>query len=122
MRHAQLLAYNLAPPLLDSLRLLAQAGSIWLREVRDPKACLNLLLEAGAGVLVLHLGRDLEDDCNLLEQTTRLLPEIPAVVVLDAPHPNLAALAWDLGAAYVVPPQTPERVLEIVQALLQPAK
>ena len=120
MRQAQLLAYDVPTPLLEGLRLLAQDRALWLREVRDPKSCLNLLVQAGAGVFVVHLGQKPETELALLEHVTRLLPEIPAIACLTTPHPSLAALAWDLGAAYVAaPPQSGERVLEVVTGFLR---
>jgi hypothetical protein len=119
MRHAQLLAWGLEGPLLDSLRALAQDRAVWLREVRQPKACLALLLEGGAGAFVLRLGRNIDEELSLLESVSRLFPEIPTIVVGDTPHPGLAALAWDLGAKYVLmPPQPIEELPEIVKGFL----
>ena len=43
----------------------------------------------------------------------------PVVLAADGDQPELAGLAWDLGAAYVLlPPQPRERLPEIVAGLM----
>jgi hypothetical protein len=112
-----------------------------LHEPRHPEACLRLLRPAGRSVLVLKLGsiprrdvrlldpgqaeaaarteRALVRELTLLERVTWLCPEAATVVVGDADHAELAALYWDLGAAYVsLPPRPREGLPEIVAGLL----
>lgn len=119
MHHKQLLTWGIDGPLLDTLQALAQSRSCWQREVRKRRACLNLLLQSGPGVLVLKLGRDLEEELLLLEQVSRLFPEQATIVVSDVAHSALAALAWDLGASYVLFPPEPSSLLaDMVQGFL----
>jgi DNA-binding NarL/FixJ family response regulator len=119
MHHAQLLAYGLEGRLADVLQELAQGRALWLREVRHVKTCLNLLRRGGAGVLVLRLGKNLDQELSLVEQVTRQFPTTRTIVVGNADNPPLAALAWDLGAAYVLfPPQPVEWIRELVQGFL----
>ena len=90
-----------------------------LREVRRPDVCLRCLARGGPAVLVIRAGGDLDRELNLLERATWLYPDAPAVLVADGDQPELAGLAWDLGAACVLlPPQPRERLSEIVAALM----
>jgi hypothetical protein len=115
MHQAQLLAYGLEGRLAEILQEVADARALWLRPVRHPKTCLNLLRQGGPGVLVLRLGRDLDQELTLLEQVTHFFPATRVLVIGPAPHPALAALAWDLGASYVLfPPDALERVRDAV--------
>ena len=69
--------------------------------------------------MVIKAGRDLERELGLLERAAWLYPDVPAVLVCDGDQPELAGLAWDLGAAYVLlPPQPRERLAEIVAGLM----
>jgi len=120
MRHAQVLAFDVEDRLADLLRELAQANGLWLRPVRHAKTCINLLRQ-GADVLVLRLGKDLEREMTLLDQVSRLFPATRTVAIGNLPNPALAALAWDLGAAYVLFPPEPIEVLrEVLLSLLLP--
>jgi hypothetical protein len=94
----------------------------WIvREARQADACLRLLGRGGPCVLVIKVGRDLEQELTLLERASALYPEVRSVLVGDLEHASLAGLAWDLGASYVLfPPQTRDRLPEIVTALLRP--
>src|SRR4051812_18974222 len=119
MRQAYILAYGPEGRLADTLAELALARSLHVREVRQREACLNMLRQGAAAVLVLRLGRDLDKELTLLEQTTNLFPTTPVLVVGPAENPVLEALAWDLGAAYVLfPPQPVESVRDVVLAFL----
>ena len=70
-------------------------------------------------MLIVKAGRDLERELALLERATWLYPDVPAVLVGDGDQPELAGLAWDLGAACVLlPPQPRERLAEIVAGLM----
>lgn len=119
MRHAQILVYEKDGKLAETLRSLGKSRGIWLREVRQSKVCLEALARGGASVLVIKVGRDLERELALLEQTSRNFPDCRTIVVGDVDHPALADLAWDLGAAFVLLPPTPLELLpESVNHLL----
>jgi DNA-binding NtrC family response regulator len=119
MHHTQLLAFGLEGRLADMLRELAQGRALWLREVRHVKTCLNLLRRRGAEVLVLRLGKNLDQELTLLEQVTHLFPTTRTIVVGPTDNQQLAALAWDLGAAYVLfPPQPVETIRDVVRGFL----
>ena len=118
MRRAQVVVYESDGRLTGLLRERAQAHGWWLREVHHTGACLRLM-QKGGGVLVLRTGRDLEHELAMLERVTRLVPDAATVLVADADNPALAALAWDLGARYVlVPPQPREQLPQLVEALM----
>ena len=119
MHHAQLVAYGVEGRLAEVLGELAHGRALWLREARHTKTCLNLLRQGGAGVLVLRLGKNLDQEMTLLEQVTVLFPRTRTIVVGPADNPALAGLAWDLGAAYVLfPPQPIEALGDIVVGFL----
>jgi hypothetical protein len=119
MQRAQLLAYGLKGRLADILRGFAQERELWLREVRHVKTCLNLLRQGGAEVLVLRLGENLDKEMALLEQVDHLFPTTATIVVGPTDNQPLAALAWDLGAAYVLfPPQPIESIADLVTGFL----
>jgi hypothetical protein len=119
VRRAQVVVYESDGRLTALLREQAAARGWWLREVHHAGACLRLLQKGGGGVLVLRTGRDLERELTLLERVTRLIPDALSVIVSDADNPALAALAWDLGARYVLlPPQPREQLPGLVEALM----
>jgi hypothetical protein len=141
MRLPQVLVYETDGRLAALLRPLAEPRGWSLREPRRPESCLRLLGRGGPAVFVLKLGsvprreatllgqgqgeeavvegRALVNELSLLERVTRLCPEAATVVVADADHAELAALAWDLGAAYVLAPPLPRDGLpDIVSGLL----
>src|SRR5438105_2223442 len=107
MRCPQLLVYEGDGRLAAQLRPLAEERRWSLREPRQLAGCLGLLERGGPSVLVLKTGRDLERELTLLERVRLLCPETATVVVGDADHPGLAALAWDLGATCVLLPLSP---------------
>jgi hypothetical protein len=141
MQKPRVLVYESDGRLAAQLREAAQERHWALHEPRQPEACLRLLRPGGHGVLVLKLGavplrevtlveqgqseesaaaeRALVRELALLERMTRLCPEAATVVVADAGHAELAALCWDLGAAYVFAPPQPRTWLpEVVAGLL----
>jgi hypothetical protein len=119
MHHAQVIAFGLEGRLAEVLKELALGRALWLREARHVKTCLSLLRRGGAGVLVLRLGKNLDQELTLLEQATHLFPATRTIVVGPTDNPTLAALAWDLGAAYVLfPPQPTECVRDIIMGFL----
>lgn len=119
MQQAQVLVWDVESPLLDALQTLAQDRAVWLREVSSRKTCLNLVRQAGSGVLVLKLGKETDAQLTALEQVGRLFPEQAVIVVGDSAYPTLEALAWDLGAQYVLfPPQPVEMLVDLVKGYL----
>jgi DNA-binding NtrC family response regulator len=119
MQHQQVLVVESDGKLADALRPLAQTHGIWVRELRHSQACLGALKRAGAGLLVLKLGRDLEREFGLLQEVAWSFPDCRTLVVGDVDHPSLADLAWDLGAAFVVlPPAAHDMLVEIVAHIL----
>lgn len=119
MQHAQVLVYEKDGKLAESLRDLAKRRGIWVRELRQARACVESLARGGTGVLVLKVGRDLERELALLQHTSSSFPDCRTVVVGDVDHPSLADLAWDLGAAFVLLPPTPLELLpEVVDRIL----
>jgi hypothetical protein len=67
----------------------------------------------------LNLERSLDHEFALLERLSWLHPDAATVLVADAEHAALSGIAWDLGASWVhAPPQTRERLAEIVVALM----
>lgn len=119
MQQPQLLIYGIEGRLADSLEELAESNRFWLRRVNHLKSCRNLLRSARPGVLVLHIGRDVEKELALLAQVREDFPETAVIVVGDTDNPPLAALAWDLGAHYVLFPAGPfESLAALVIKLL----
>lgn len=122
MRYAQLLVYETDGLLAALLRPLAE-GRRWLvREPRRPEACMRLLRRSQPAVLVLRLETDVLLGLSVLERVWRLCPQARTVVIGDTANSELCALAWHLGAGYVLlPPQARSRLPEVVAALMDAA-
>jgi hypothetical protein len=147
MRQPRVLVYENDGRLAAQLRDAAQGRRDrkeprWtLHECRQADGCVELLRPGGRGVLVLKLAsprqpavaleeqdpaeeaaaveRAVVRELTLLERISRLCPEAATVVVADADHAHLAALCWDLGAAYVfAPPQPRDWLPEVIAGLL----
>ena len=119
MRLPQIVVYETDGRLKLQLEALADSRRWALREARRPETCLGLLSRGGPAVLVVKAGRDLERELALLERAAWLYPDAPAVLIADGDQPQLAGLAWDLGAACVLlPPQPAERLPEVVAGLM----
>ena len=115
MTRAQLLIYDSQCRLADFLSEFVKSRLLWLRDVRHVKTCMNLLRQGGAGLLVMKLGGNLEQELSLLANVKLHFPAAQVIVVGDTDHPMLAGLCWDLGAAYVLfPPQPLEKLTEMV--------
>jgi DNA-binding NtrC family response regulator len=122
MRYPQLIVWEVDGRLAALLRPLAEGNRWTFREARQAAECLRLLAPGGPAVVVLRVGRDLAEEFGLLERMSGRHPGAAAVVVADAGHGRLAALAWDLGAAYVHLPPTPREALaEVVAGLMNVA-
>jgi DNA-binding NarL/FixJ family response regulator len=121
MHYPQLLIHETDGQLAAELRELASKKQRWsLREPRQREGCLRLLQHGGPSILVIKVGRDVENELTLLEQVSWLSPETRIVAVSDTANPLLADLAWDLGATFVLfPPQPRERLLELVESLMR---
>ena len=119
MRLPQMVVHERDGRLKSQLEALAERRRWALRGAGQAETCLRLLQPGGPAVLIVKAGRDLERELALLERATRLYPDVPAVLVGDGDQPELAGLAWALGAAYVLlPPQPRERLAEIVAGLM----
>ena len=103
MRFPQLLAFEADGRLPASLGPLGGELGLTPRQVQRPEACRRALRRGGPNVLLLRAGRDLDREFTLLDEVSRSLPETRVGVVLDQDDARLRGLAWDLGAAYVLP-------------------
>ncbi len=122
MRYPQLVVYETERWIADLLHGTAGTWKWTLRELRQPDACLRVLLQGGPNVLVLELGAKKEQDLGLVERIARLCPETAIVVVSHTAETGLAELAWDLGATCVLcPPHTREALLPTVLRLMETA-
>lgn len=123
MRYPLLVIYEGDGRLAAQLRPAAARGAWVVREPRQAGACVRWLARGGPAVLVVRVGRDLERELALLERAARLCPEAACVVVAEGDHARVAGLAWDLGAAFVLTAdRPPEMLVEVVEALLRPAR
>jgi len=119
MQRSQLIAFDLEGRLAEVVQELALSRALWLREARHLKTCLNFLRKGGAEVLVIYLGKDQERALTLMEQVAHLFPQTQTIAVSSTDNSALEALAWDLGAAYVLfPPQPIERIREVLIGFL----
>jgi len=90
-----------------------------LRKVRQTATCLEEVREGGPTVLVMSLGRNLEQELSLLAELTTTYPNVATVVVGESHHVSMAGIAWDLGARYVMLlPQPGNWLAEIVAPLM----
>jgi hypothetical protein len=123
MRNSQVLIFGSDSKLAALLEgLIVDRERCPLLHPRDAGECLELLRRGWQAVLVLKVGRDVEEEMSLLAQVSALYPDTATVVLGEAIHAPLAGLAWDLGAAYVlILPQPRELLPEIVAGLLRPA-
>ena len=125
MKHPQVVVYESDGWLADQVRRLAGENAWLVRESRRPDACLALLADARPAVLLLRLERELLDGLTLLGQVAERAPDCPVVLVSDVKmegaeqRAQLSALAFDLGARYVLFPPLQQPVIEdLVAGLL----
>jgi hypothetical protein len=119
VRHPQLILLEHDGRLAALLRPLAVERAWSLREPRQNDACLRLLERGGPAVVVVRVGRDLEQELALVEEVRAGHHDVAVVVVGDADHARLAGLAWDLGASWIhLPPQPPADLPLIVAGLM----
>ena len=125
MNYAQLVIYESDGWLASQVTELAREHSWLVREPRDPEACIALLRDTRRSVLLLKLERRLTDELGLLALVRERVPECPVIVFSDAKfegasqRASLAALAYDLGARYVMfPPLTRSLVEDATGGLM----
>lgn len=118
MRLPQIVVYETDGSLAGQVKRLAGENSWLVRESRDPEACVKLLADSRPSVLLLNLERDLHDGLSLLGRVGENAPDCPVIVVSDAKmegaeqRAQLSALAFDLGARYVLFPPLQQPVIE----------
>ena len=103
MQFPQILVFEADGRLTAALQSLAEELGLIPRQVQQSEACRRALGKGGPNVLLLRAGRDLDREFALLDNVTRTMPETRVLVVLDQDDARLRSLAWDLGAAYVLP-------------------
>jgi hypothetical protein len=121
MRYPQIVVHERDGRLADQLRPLAAAERWGLREPRQADVLWRTLESGGPTVFVIRLGRPPDQDFELIERISWLLPDVATVVVGDPDDaPPAAGLAWDLGAAYALfPPQSRDLLPDIVAGLVR---
>lgn len=102
MRFPQIVVFERDRRIASTLDDFAKENRWPLREVRRTSTCLEVLQETPTNVLVLKVGRNLEQEMGLLDTVTTLYPDTSTIVIGEESHVPLARLAWDLGAAYVL--------------------
>jgi DNA-binding NtrC family response regulator len=119
MRHPRIVVFETDGTLANYLQPLAQERRWLLRETRQGPACLQLLRE-GPAVLVLKIGRHLVRELTFLDEAHTAAPDAPIVAVGDSEDATLFGLTMELGASYVlVPPQSRQQLTEVVQSLME---
>lgn len=119
MRLPQVLVYEGDGRVAELLRETVQAQGWPLRELRRPGAGVPLLNRGGPSVLVLRIGRDVEQEMRLLHKAAWLLTACTTIVICDSDNRVLASLAWDLGASCVLSTaQAHDHLAEVVIGLM----
>ena len=126
MRHPQLVVYESDGYLAAQVGDVARENGWIVRESRRPETCAAFLSEARPALLLLKLERKLIDELTLLAHLNATVPDCPVVVFSDlklenaAQRANLAGLAYDLGARYIMfPPLTRHVIEDIVTGLME---
>jgi chemotaxis response regulator CheB len=120
MRLPQVVVYETDGWLASQVADLSKEHSWLVRESRQADACLRFLVESRPSVLLLKLEHKLVDELSLLSNITEKAPDCPVIVFsfvkLDSAQQrsNLAGLAYDLGARYVMFPPLARNVIEDV--------
>jgi hypothetical protein len=118
MRHPQIVCYESSGWLAGQVRRLALESGWLIREPRDDAACLGLLDSMRPSVLLLEMSRDPFPTLAFLAEFTQIAPDCPVVLISDgkmegADHrAHVSALAFDLGARYVLFPPLQQPVIE----------
>src|SRR5579859_7996641 len=120
MKHPQIVVFESDSLLARFLDETAERNRWLLRESRQVPACLNLLRTGGPGVLIVRVGRNLVRELSVVDEVHSVLPDVPLIVVGDTEDDALRALAYDLGAAYVLqPPEPRTHLMELVESLVR---
>jgi hypothetical protein len=121
VRHPQLLIYRGDARLATQLQIQIDAGRWLLRKPGDLAECLEMSSRGGLNVLVLRLGRDLDDELSTVERVHYLAPDTAIIVVGDAEQAAVAGIARDLGAQFVLfPPLSRDLLPEVVAGFMNP--
>ena len=122
MRSPQIVVYESERWAAELLRATAEIWQWALRELRDEAAIVRALHQGGPSVLAFEVGGDLKRELALLGRLTWLCPEASTVAVSSVTSTELAGLAWDLGADYVLAPPLPrDALLPVVLGLMETA-
>jgi hypothetical protein len=123
MRYPQLLVFERDGRLAWLLKDICAAHRWTCREPRQTEACLRLLRSGGPTLLVVRTtskpardqpAEDAEQEQKTIERSFTLLdrahwlrPDAAIIAVGERDDPAMTALAWNLGATYVLaPPQS----------------
>ncbi len=118
MKLPQIVLYESDGALAGQVRRLAGENSWLVRESRDPDACVKLLADSRPTILLLKLERELHDGLALLTRVSERAPDCATIVVSDVKmegaeqRAQLSALAFDLGARYLLFPPLQQPVIE----------
>ncbi|HEV8058363.1 MAG TPA: hypothetical protein VGP68_00700 [Gemmataceae bacterium] len=105
----------------EALRIPAAEARWLLREPRRQEQIVRLLRRRGPGVFIVQISAAPEKDLALLQRVREASPETGIIAVLDRENPQLAGLAWDLGAHMVFfAPIVPAALAETAARLLRP--
>jgi DNA-binding response OmpR family regulator len=104
----------------EAMRAPAAEARWLLREPRRQEQILRLLRRRGPGLFILQVGSAPEKDLALLSRVREASAESGIIAILDREIPQLAGLAWDLGAhmVFFAPISVPDLV-ETAAALLR---
>jgi DNA-binding NarL/FixJ family response regulator len=119
MRHPQLLILRGDSRLTSLLEESAEVARWSIRKPHGLADCLELLPRADPNVLVLRVGRDLEDELSTVATIHRQFPSTAIIVVGDAEQSAITGIAWDLGARFVLmPPQSRDLLPAVVAGFM----
>lgn len=126
MHHPQVVVYETDGWLAAQVVDLVREHGWFVRESRQAEQCLKLLSEVRPALLLLKIERKLIDELTLLTQLNERIPDCPVVVFSEVKlenarqRVNLASLAYDLGARYVMfPPLTRAAVEDVIVGLME---
>ena len=122
MRQGLLINCGVEGKAAERLHETAALHGVICRDMRDTKAVLRGLQKAKDAVVVVRIGRALEEELAMIQAIQRLHPETRTIALIDSDNPAIAALAWELGAAFVLSKPTPWEVLPDVVAAMLPEK
>jgi hypothetical protein len=152
MRAPRILLYEGDAEMAEQLRVFAEGRRWTMRSLQGVSACLNELANPSPTVVVVKLARYLLEKVpegtdaelaarvdekrqrrltrlfTLLDRASRQAPDVPLLLVSDwkleetQARNDLACLAYELGATFVLsPPLIDELLIELVQQLMEQA-